>query len=201
MATAINPVTGEITIQQADMTLLQASPEIRGLDVDALRLELRDLESNRWAPKTHNHSTTLTLVGTTYQRKLEFLDPYFFTFTGSGYTVQLSNGDNNIDEKTPGVNVSMRSANSAGSVVVETGVSGLTPSESAELAKISDIDIRTALMEQIARNESYTDSVTGDLVILNDAGDAELYRIPIWENVAKTTPYNGTAINRRERIE
>lgn len=57
------------------------------------------------------------------------------------------------------------------------------------------------IMEQIMRNESYTDPVSGDLVILNDAGDGELYRIPIWENVAKTTPYAGSAINRRMRIE
>jgi len=182
MATAMNPVTGEITIQQNDMTLLQASPEIRGLDVDALRLELRDLEeneANRWATKTHNHTTTLTLVGTIYQRKLEFLEPYFFTFTGSGYKVQMSNGDNNIDERTPGTNVSLRTANSAGSTLVESGTSGLTSEESTWLSSVPNIEVDIDFLKASLRGEKVLEKVTDTwyLVIYNtDSPRAEITR-------------------------
>ena len=135
MATEMNPATGEITVQQLDMALVQASPEIRELDIDALRLELlalEVLEANRWAPKTHNHTQTETLVGTTYQRKVKFLPPYFFTLTGSGYSVNLVNGDSNFSAQAPGVNVRINTANSAGSTVVLSSP-GITAQDKTEI--------------------------------------------------------------------
>ncbi|MFZ5531487.1 MAG: hypothetical protein ACOY4U_10635 [Pseudomonadota bacterium] len=59
---------------------------------------------------------------------------------------------------------------------------------------------RMALIEKIMRNECYADEVTGDWVVLDDDGITELFRVPAWEDVAKTQRYRGQDAARRERL-
>lgn len=80
----------------------------------------------------------------------------------------------------------------------ETGVSGLTAGESA---KLTNIDTKTTLSEQILRNKIITDPVTGEYILYDDDSVAELFRIPVYENAGGTIPYQGNAVNRKERLE
>ena len=53
MAITIDWATKIINIPKTDMTLIQASPEIRELDVDWFRLQLKDIEDKiTWAKET-----------------------------------------------------------------------------------------------------------------------------------------------------
>lgn len=117
MATSVNWITGVITIPRADMPIVTVSPEIRELDIDALRLELRDLEENpdgRPWTRTHDHNTQITLSDTTYARSVIFLPPYTITFEDGQYTVKTFGANHNlIDVKNPN-QVSVITENSAG---------------------------------------------------------------------------------------
>ena len=117
MAVSIDWATRVITVPRADMTLLQASPEIRGLDVDAFRLELKALEDNEDGitfPDTHEHNTEKLLGGVYYARIVEIINGYTVTFEDGQYAVKLSGANNNIEDVMNVNQVSLRSSNSAG---------------------------------------------------------------------------------------
>ena len=120
MAITINWVTKVINVPKADLTLIQADPEIRELDIDEFRLALKDLEDSEEGivyPDTHRHNTEVTLGGVTLARVVEILDPYTITFEADGYyAVALVGANSNIPDKTNVNCVSLRSANSAGLV-------------------------------------------------------------------------------------
>jgi hypothetical protein len=88
-----------IFIPRADMPVVQASPEIRELDVDQLRLELRSLEAAApgapW-PETHVHQTETLLSGTTFARIVEILAPYQVEFEDGQYSVRAIGANHNI---------------------------------------------------------------------------------------------------------
>ena len=71
----------------------------------------------------------------------------------------------------------------------QIATSGLTPDEALDLARI-----RKALF-----NERYTDPDAGTDTILDDDDTTVLSVANIYEDVAKTTPYRGTGVERRER--
>jgi hypothetical protein len=99
------------------MTLVQASPEIRELDIDVLRLTLRDLEDDpdgRPWPKTHIHATSVTLSGIDYARIVEILAPYSVTFEDGQYAVRFVGANTNVQDVTNVNQVSVRPNNSAG---------------------------------------------------------------------------------------
>ena len=60
---------------------------------------------------------------------------------------------------------------------------------------------RQILLEKILRNESYTDPTTGEFVLLDDDNVTELFRVNLWEDVAKSQAYQGQGAERRERLE
>ena len=134
MATTINWETKVISVLRDDMPLIQSTPtEIRGLDVDDFRMELKDIEDNVEGvpfPDTHNHNTEVTLGGLTLARVVEILDPYTITFEDGQYAVNLSGANNNIADKTNVNQVSVRSNNSAGLIS-----SGLTLEQHEQLMK------------------------------------------------------------------
>lgn len=137
MAISINWATKVISIPKADMTLTQASPEIRSLDVDWFRLQLKDIEDNvegQPFTDTHTHNTEVTLGGLTLARVVEIIDPYTITFEDGQYAVNLVGANNNIADKTNVNQVSVRSNNSAGMVTVNSG-SGLTLEQHEQLMK------------------------------------------------------------------
>lgn len=118
MAITINWQTHVISVPKADLTLVQSTPtEIRQLDVDWFRLQLKDIEDNVEGvpfPNTHVHNTAVTLGGLTLARVVEIIFPYTVTFEDGQYAVNLIGANNNIAEKTNVNQVSIRSSNSAG---------------------------------------------------------------------------------------
>jgi hypothetical protein len=118
MALNINWATKVITVPRLDMTLVQSSPfEIRRLDVNAFRLELKDLEDDEEGMpylRTHNHNTEVTVGGVTLARVVELINGYTVTFEDGTYAVELSGANNNIADVVNLNSVQVRSANSAG---------------------------------------------------------------------------------------
>ena len=117
MAISINWGTKVINIPKADMTLIQASPEIRELNLNTFRLALKNLEDDEAGmpySKTHNHNTTITIGGVELARVIEILYPYTTTFENGQYAVNLVGANSNVADRTNVNQVSVRSANSAG---------------------------------------------------------------------------------------
>jgi len=117
MAISIDPATFIINIPKADMTLLQSSPEVRELNVNAFRLELKALEDDEggiYLLKTHNHNTEVTLAGLTYARTVEIIDPYTVQFEDGQYTVNCTGANHNISDVKVANQVSLIVNNAAG---------------------------------------------------------------------------------------
>lgn len=114
---SVNWITGEITVPKTDSTLVQASPEIRELDTNTLRLNLKALEDDAdgmpW-PDTHIHDTETTLSGIVYARKFQIIAPYFVTFEDGQYALNLVGSNNNLLDVATVNQVSIRPSNSAG---------------------------------------------------------------------------------------
>ena len=117
MAISVDPLTDIIYVPKADLTLLQASPEVRELDLDWFRLELRDWEDGEDAiprPKTHTHNTQVTLAGLTYARIIEILDPYTVEFEDGQYTINCVGANHNLSDRKVANQVSLIVNNAAG---------------------------------------------------------------------------------------
>ena len=135
MAITINWATKVINIPQDYLTDLGGG--IFELDVNAFRLDLRDIEDNEEGipfQYTHTHNTEVTLGGLTLSRVVEIIAPYTITFEDGQYAVNLVGANNNIADRTNVNQVSVRSSNSAGMVTVNSG-SGLTAEQHAQLMK------------------------------------------------------------------
>lgn len=118
MAITIDPLTFVIYVPRADLTLLQASPEVRELDLDWFRLELKDIEDDPsygiYLYKTHNHNTATTLAGLTYARIIEILSPYTVEFEDGQYTVNCVGANHNVSDVKVANQVSLIVNNAAG---------------------------------------------------------------------------------------
>lgn len=143
MALSIDLTTYVISIPQADLTLVTGT--LYELDTNAFRLELKDWEDSEVGitqPDTHVHNTQVTVAGVTFARTVEILSPYSVEFEDGQYSVRLVGSNNNIFDVENGIlvqnQVQVIPTNSAGYIVVETGVSGLTPQESQALIDIAD---------------------------------------------------------------
>lgn len=125
MAISINPLTHVINVPKADLTLVQASPEIRQLDLDWFRMQLKAYEAADYGIyllKTHNHNTEVTLGSLTFARVIEILPPYTVTFEDGQYAVNLVNANSNVSDRANVNQVSVRSSNSAGLVAATSTV-------------------------------------------------------------------------------
>lgn len=118
MALSIDRLTNVIFVPKADMQLIQSTPsEIRQLDIDAFRLELKDIEddpSGIGYTDTHRHVAPISVGGVTLARVVEVLEPYTVTFEDGQYQVNLVGANSNIADRTNLNQVGIRSANSAG---------------------------------------------------------------------------------------
>lgn len=118
MAITINPLTFVIYVPKADLTLLQASPEVRELDLDWFRLQLKDIEDDpqygMYLYKTHNHNTSTTLAGLTYARIVEILPPYTIEFEDGQYTINCVGANHNVSDRKVPNSVSLIVNNAAG---------------------------------------------------------------------------------------
>lgn len=144
MAIDVDWPTGVITITQTDTTLLtDLGSGLFRLNTDALRLQLKDAEDSddgmAWT-RTHVHNTTVTISGINYVRAIQLLSPYAIVFLpDTGWTVTMDGAsNNNFHDAQAGRlitnTVNVISNNSAGNTIIETGVSGLTAGEAADLA-------------------------------------------------------------------
>jgi hypothetical protein len=117
MAISITWGTKVIYVPKADLTLIQASPEIRELDLDWFRLELKDLEDGEEGmcfPDTHRHVTETTLAGLTYARIVEIINGYTVEFEDGQYTVNCVGANHNVSDVKVANQVSLIINNAAG---------------------------------------------------------------------------------------
>ena len=142
MSISINWPTSVIYIPKAYMSLVDAGPpEVRELDLEQFRLDLRDLEDDKegmtWL-KTHDHNTEVVLSGVTYARLFQILPPYSVTFEDGQYAVNAKGANTNIADVMNVNQVSLRTFNSAGLIAV-SGSGGASADEIWE-APISDYE-------------------------------------------------------------
>lgn len=115
MAISINHSTLVITIPQSFLTLVSGS--LYQLDVNALRLALKDLEDdavNMDLPDTHRHSTQVTLSGVVYARVVEIINGFTVTFEDGQYAVRCVGANHNLADVKNLNQVSLIIGNSAG---------------------------------------------------------------------------------------
>lgn len=107
-----------INVPRADMQLVQSVPtEIRQLNLDAFRLDLKDLEDNAEGMAyldTHRHVQPITVGGVTLARVVEIINNYTISFEDGQYAVNLIGANSNVGDVVNVNQVSVRSANSAG---------------------------------------------------------------------------------------
>lgn len=119
MAISVNWITGEITVPKADMSIIQASPEIRALDTEQFWLDLKDLEHSAdgmpW-PDTQSNIPSFVISGFTYVQSFRIIAPYFVTFEDGQYGVALQGTNNNILDNATQNQVRIASQNSAGNI-------------------------------------------------------------------------------------
>ncbi len=136
---SVNWVTQVISVPQSDLTLISGT--LYEHDTNEFRKQLNALSDDEEGmpyPRTHDHQTTYTVAGVTYARKVEIINGYSVEYEDGDYSVRLAGSNNNIWDKENGIlvknNVLVIPTNSAG--LIETGVSGLTPTESAQLSTV-----------------------------------------------------------------
>lgn len=193
MAITIRWLDQTIQVPRADMPVVQASPERRALDLDAFRLELKEIEgSEEGMPHldTHEHTTTKVLAGVTYARFVEIINGYTVEFEDGQYGVVASGANSNLFDVVVDNQVNFLGNNSAG--LIETAVSGLTPGEAADLEMIL----------KLFRNRRETDDATGQQRIYDDDSLTVLIEGDLYEDIAGTTPYGPTStkVNRADRM-
>lgn len=130
MAVTINWQTRVISIPQADLTYLGGV--LYELDVDALRLTLKDLEDDTDGmvfPRTHNHNTEVVLAGVTFARTVEIINGYTVQFEDGQYTVRCVGANHNIADVKVANQVSLIIGNSAGLIVTAGGGAGASAAE------------------------------------------------------------------------
>lgn len=137
MAVTIDWATREITVPQADLTLITGT--LYELDTDTFRLTLKDIEDSDDGivfEDTHRHNTEVTVAGTTFARTVEIINGYTVTFENGAYTVRLVGSNNNLFDVENGIlnqnNVQIIAQNSAGLIVTSGGGGGPTASQIAD---------------------------------------------------------------------
>lgn len=111
-----------IFIPRAGMTLVQSTPvEIRDLNLNTFRLELKSLEDDEGMPyvDTHNHIAPISVGSVALSRVVEIINDYTITFEDGQYAVNLVGANSNVGDRVNVNQVSVRSANATGLVEVE----------------------------------------------------------------------------------
>lgn len=136
MSVSIDWITKIITIPQ--LYLEDKGGGIYELDIDAFRLDLRDLEDGEegivFLP-THQHNSEVVLSGTTYSRMILIINGYTITFEDGQYAVNAKGANSNIADVMNVNQVSLRSFNAAGLITVTSG-SGVTEQDIVDIADL-----------------------------------------------------------------
>lgn len=180
-------VTPEYVIQipRADMTLVQASPEIRELNINDFRLELADLGDDLDGihfSTSFFHTPPLTVSGVTLARVVEILTPFVIEFEDGLYNVNVVGGNSNISDRTLKNQVGVNTANSAG------------------LTDLSTIQVDIELVRKLLLNRVVTDPIAGTYTVYDD-DDATVYLSgALWEDTGGTIAYRAAGADRRDRL-
>lgn len=117
MAISIDWGSRVIYVPRNDMVLVQASPEIRELNITDFHLELILLEESEEGmafPITHINTAPIDIGGTYLARVFEIINGYTITFEDGQYAVNLVGANSNIGNAVNVNSVSVRSSNSVG---------------------------------------------------------------------------------------
>jgi len=137
-----------INVYKADLVLVQSNPTvIYDMDLNWFHLALKDLEDSEEGMSfldTHRHNTEVTLGGLTFARVVEIINDYTITFEDDQYAVNLVGANSNVAEKTNVNQVSLRSNNSAGLIVV----SGSGSAPTVQQIRI-EMDTNSTQLQQI----------------------------------------------------
>lgn len=146
MAITIDWATRVILIPISFLTLItpatSSTQALYELDVDALRLALKDIEDDEGMPypDTHSHNSAYTVSGVTYAQSFQVINGYTVEFDDNivdHYTVRCVGANHNLGETIVLNTVSLIIGNSAGLVTVtENTGSGLSVEQAAMLAEI-----------------------------------------------------------------
>lgn len=158
MALTINPATKEVTIPQADLTLITGS--LYEMDTNQFRLNLMALlddEDYIWMDDAFVHNTEVTVAGTTFARTIEMVNGWNITFSpDSPWSVRLAGSNNNLFDVENSIlnqnGVQVIAQNSAGLVnPVSTAAGKQAVRDAMELSSTSGAtDIDTKLNNAIA---------------------------------------------------
>lgn len=181
MATSITWGTKVIYVPKADLTFI--SGVLYELDVDAFRLELKDLEDNEVGmpfPDTHVHNTEVVLSGVTYARTVEIVNGYTVEFEDGQYVVRCVGANHNLADVKVANQVSLIIGNAAGLIA----------------------DVTDALLRKLLMNRLVTDPSTGKIFLLDDDDTTTILEAEIWEDAAGTVPFDGSSLKilRRDRM-
>lgn len=193
MPVSITWGTKVIFVPKADLTPLGGN--LYELDVNAFRLELKDLEDSPEGmshPDTHRHNTEVTLAGVTYARSVEIINGYTVEFEDDGtpaghYVVSCVGANHNLaDVKVPN-GTSLIIGNSAGLIVRESGTSGLTAEESV---KLDDLHARHM-------HKYILDHRTGEEYVYEEDGSTVRETFDVYEDPELTIKYRGSGLSGR----
>lgn len=163
--------TKRIFVPRADMSIVQASPEIRELNVDTFRKALKDLEAAAegmpW-PDTHRHNGEVVLSGITYARFVTILAPYTVEFEDGQYGVRTVGANHNILDVKIANQVSLLTQNSAGLTTP-----GFT---TADQTTLTNIDLRSGRLVKVLENKLEVDFGAQELVLYDNDGVTVLQR-------------------------
>jgi hypothetical protein len=143
MPVSVNWATKVISVPADVCVLLSGGGgpgSVYTLDVNALRLALKNLEDDEGMPflDTHRHNTEVTLGGATYARTFEIINGYTVDFDVTSLdhcTVICTGANHNLADVKTVNTVSLIVGNSAGLVVV-SGSGGSAPSETTIAAAV-----------------------------------------------------------------
>jgi hypothetical protein len=203
MAITVDWITKVVSVPQADITFISGT--LYELDTDWFRLQLKAIEASEEGipfDDIHLHNTEVIVAGTTFFRTIEIINGYSIEFTPDAqWSVRLAGSNNNIFDVENGIlvqnQVQVIAQNSAGGQVIETGVSGLTSLESAQL---DGIDTTLTTLRKLQMNRLETDPVTGVLTVYDDDDTTPLLTGNIYEDVLAAQLYRGRGSERRDRL-
>lgn len=117
----VNWATKVVFVPKTYTQFVQFEPvsglEVRQLDLDAFRLDLKEIEgSQEGIPfvDIHEHTAPKTLGGVTYARFVEIINGYSIEFEDGQYAVNLTGANTNVQDVAVVNQVSVRPNNSAG---------------------------------------------------------------------------------------
>lgn len=195
MATTVDWANKIILVPRADLTLIQSVPtEIRQLDLDVFRLDLKALEAGSEGMTfldTHSHNPPVTVGGVTLARVIEIINGYTVTFEDGQYAVNLTNANSNVGDVTNVNQVSIRSANSAGLTDVEINRK-LSYQNIVWLT--DDSDATNGILYPIGTKSNPVNNIPDALTILEKNNLGEIHAAGTW-NFDSSHNINGIGIS------